>query len=197
MIEEFKNDGWKDFQQRYSGTFGWFEDSAGKKVLVQVGACDSTTLVFNGADKMPFYAKADAGNKFTFIPTTRGAYQYLDTVLVVNRIPARQYKRGICRENTQLYDLVRRVNLLPTFENLAVIFGPPDNTPVLQWCKERTGNICLDGVFSIVKECVYAYDKIIGVYSMKDKLVKLDCDVFKQELTDTFTRLQVDVLVEA
>jgi len=193
MIEEFKNHGWKDFQQRYTGTFGWFKKEDGSQVLVNVGVCDGTTLVFNDASKMPYYAKADSGNEFTFIPTVKGAYQYKDTVLVVLRIPARQYKRGICRENTQLYDLVRRTNLTPGFETLAAIFGPKDNSVLLQWCKDRNGVVCLDGVFSIVNDVVYIYNEPIGAYIMGKKMVTLHNDIFRQELVDVFTRLKVDV----
>jgi len=196
MIEEYKYEGWKDFQQRYGGTFGWFEKENGEKLLVQVSHCDASTVVFKDASKMDYYAKVDSGNKFHFIPVVKSVYQHGDSVLVVKRIPAKQYKRGICKENTQIYNLTSSSHVNISFENLATIFGPKDDKLLIQWCKERTGNICLDGVFSIVKNIVYIYDTPIGVYKAEERLVKLDVDVFKQELSDVFTKLQVDILVE-
>lgn len=196
MIEEFKSDGWRDFSQRYIGTFGWFEKQNGEKLLVKLMSCNDSSLVFSDEKKMEYYAMPDSGNKFHFLPTLRGAYQYGDTVLVVERIPNRQWKRGVCADNTRIYDLETGRSLALTFENLSAIYGPKDDKVLLQWCKSGKGNVCLNNVFSIVRDTVYVYTNIIGYYSRIKQQVSLGSDMFKQELEDVFTRLKVDVLVE-
>lgn len=195
MIEEFKSGDWRDFQQRYNGTYGWFHKENGEKLLVQVQENDGKTLAFQDNNKITYYAKADSGNVFSFLPVTKGSHQYEDTVVVVSRVPARMYKRGICKDNTSLFDLSKLGSITPTFDVLATIFGPRDDSLLLQWCKNKIGNVCLDGVFSIVREYVYIYSTVIGLHRPEQNLIELHNPIFKQEIEDTLRKLQVDILV--
>lgn len=177
MKEEFVEEHWKDFQQRYQGTFGWFEKSAGNQVLVSLVKITPEALSFNDKAGFKYTAHPDKGNIFTFLPVEKGVYLTEEHgVVYVSRIPQRQWKRGICIDNTSIHSLTTSQQCEVSFSLLESIFN---QTPMLHVTEN---NRVFDRVFSTTRNKLFVYNKEIG--SMDITSIVLQDRLFLQEVND-------------
>lgn len=102
MRDSPTSENWGDFSQRYKDTYGFLLGESAKKVLVRVDNVSEDSVRFVDDSGHEYFARVDAGVQFEFIPVDMGAYNVRKGVLLVNRQPARQWKRGICRNNTSI-----------------------------------------------------------------------------------------------
>lgn len=196
MIEEFKSNGWKDFQQRYQGVYGWFEKEDKSQLLVKLTVVTENELVFTDKNKLRFSAIADQGNKFSFLPVVRGLYNTERGVVYVSRIPAKQYRRGICQDNTSILDVATGAPLDVGFNMLEGIYGYSQQPAITSFKRLGGGNAALDNTFAVVDNSVYVYNVKIGVYDAPKAKFILSNKLFQQEMTDVCTRLQLPLLVD-
>ena len=92
-----------DFNQRYNRSIGWLLDEKTKerKVLVVIRAVDHAKVTFTDLHGINYYANADQNIEFEFIPIDRGYFMGTDDALYyLQRVPARQWTRGISFQNT-------------------------------------------------------------------------------------------------
>lgn len=197
MKEEFKSNGWKDFAQRYSDTYGWYETETKNRILVKLEVSNPELLTFYDEKGMTYYAKPDQGNVFEFIPVTRGVYQYNNSVIYVSRKPARQWKRGICSVNTTLFDLVNQNYVDVNFNNIACIFGNKDTHILNKFKKDMSPPyVCLNEMFSLVDSSLMVYNTLVGKFNRDKREIKMSVPIFKQEVQDLFRSLSMEVVVE-
>jgi len=197
MKEEFKAAGWRDFAQRYQGTFGWFHTEKKERMLVQLVEVNESSLMFQAKDGMKYFANPDKGNVFEFIPVTKGVYQLGKDVVFVTRKPARQWKRGLCLENTYLYNLVSGEQLMVDFSSVTAVFGGSDGVMLEAFKKDMSPNyVALDNIFSVVANKLMLYNNRVGVLDRAKRQVTMDSPLFKQEVQDLFRSLLMEVFVE-
>ena len=192
MIEEFTRNGWEDFQRRYDRTFGFFHTETGRRVLVKVVAVSPDALSMVDADGVAYTANADRGNQFEFLPVEKAVYNYKDEVILTQRQPARQWKRGICAQNTAIillgggrgmFDRARDVN----FSFLETIFvNHSYKESVERFKKHRRASVALNEVFSIInRDSIMVYDQVIGSFFEEQNSIVLNNNLFRQEIEDT------------
>lgn len=196
MKEEFKSDHWKDFSQRYQGTYGWYEREDKGKLLVYLAKVDEDNLTFQDESGFKYYARPDKDNYFTFIPVERGCYNFeTNEVVVVRRHPARQWKRGLCSENTIIQRLSDNQNLGVGFKVLDSIFTPKPNTALERFKAHRDCNVAFDRTLAHVNGKLYIYNNVIGEY--KTGGFHLSNALFKQEVEDVVKRNNLNIMVYA
>lgn len=198
MKVEYNSDGYRDFSQRYSGTYGWLEREGKESLLVKLLEVDHASLKFMDKRGMEFFARPDMGNYFSFLPVVKGSYLYKDDIVVVQRRPARQWKRGICEDNTSITKPSPvgefKDSLAISFEVLDEIFYPKPNFSVSIFRETRMGNVVLfNHQFSIYKGLIYVYDMCIGKYE-NGKFI-LNDGTFLQEIQDLITMNKLDMEV--
>lgn len=186
MLEEFKLSSWGDFSKRYNKTFGWYLSDKGPKLLVQVGEVSSAGTKFYGAEGQEYFALPDKGNVFEFLPVERGLYNIARGVVLCQRVPARQWRRGLHRDNTQikLMDAGSFSSLDITFDLLAEIFTAPDyDNAIQQFLKGKRVSVAFNSMFGCLKNGTFLlFGSKIGTYN-KD-VIELDSDLFFQEVSD-------------
>lgn len=193
MKVEFTSYGTRDFVQRYAETYGWLERNGKPNLLVKLLKITDSFLNFTDETGFEYTALSDRGNWFTFIPVVKGSYLYKDTIVVVQRIPARQWRRGICEENTSI-KTIEGVSLDTNFEVLKAIFSPVQNTTIETFKHTLEGDrVLFNPQFSIYKNRFYVYDNVIGTY--ESGKVMLNNDLFQQEITDIFNSHNIPVVV--
>jgi hypothetical protein len=193
MLEVFKSNGWNDFRQRYSNTYGWYNHE-GKKVMVHVDEVFEDEVHFSDKNGVKYNAIADKGVTFEFLPVQRGVYNYVnDDLLYVSRKPARMWKRGIAMDNTNFYSF-RKGAVRPDFSMLETVFGTPATNPITDWVKGKRNNVALSPQFSVYDNKVFLYDQKIGVY--KTGVITLDTNLFSQEITDLIRKNDLAYTVE-
>lgn len=194
MREEFNSNGWKDFQQRYLNTYGWYTKDDHSSVLVKVSKVTPEKVVFVDEFSTEYFALSNVGNIFSFLPVQRGLYYYDGTIIYLARIPARQFKRGICQENTLLTNIKTMAHFYISHDLLKNVFGIASNPTIIKFKEAYTGDVLLNKVFAIVNKQVYLYNRKIGEY--KNKEVILSNTLFKQELVDVFCSHQMEIAVQ-
>jgi hypothetical protein len=185
MIETFTSNGWRDFYQRYLNVFGFFPTKAGE-VLVQITEINDNRCKFSDANGTAYYAVADKGVEFKFIPISKRLFIHEGVLCVAHRVPARQYRRGICVDNTA----VRRLNGYGGIE-----LGFDVVNSYLQGPKTVSEQVAAyDTMFGRQGYSLMLYDNQIGTF-LDNKTVTLTQPMFKQELSDCFRRNKIEVSI--
>ena len=179
-IAEYTSHWARDFRQRYEGTYGWYTTSEGKEVLVNIQTVNTEKCVFVDIDGINYYAKADTGISFKFIPVNRKVFLFEGDVVSAARIPARQWQRGICHTNTEMRRIRNKGRIDVCFATLVAYLTPPPAITSLYDVGCIDSRFCLPGSKSI-----YIYDNKIGRVKDEETVV-LDDDLFMQELIDCF-----------
>lgn len=193
MKVEFTSRDFRDFAQRYQETYGWLERDGKPSILVKLKSVREDKTIFIDKNSFEYAALSDRGNFFSFLPVSKGSYLYLNTIVVVQRIPARQWKRGICENNTSVRDL-DGVYYDINFSLLETIFGNTENNTIKKFKETLVGDLVLfNHQFSIYKNGVYVYNLYIGEYFQGT--IKLINEIFAQELTDIITKERLPISI--
>lgn len=167
-LEEFTSNGWRDFSQRYLGVFGYFKD-----MLVQVSDVTEDTTSFINVNNIKYYANADTGVVFKFIPVTKKLFFFDGKLLLAQRVPARQYKRGIYQQNTSVRGVPYGEQYEVSFEMLEAY----NNNKI------ANSNVhILNDMFALYGSSIYLYNQRIG--GVIDDTIYLDTPLFRQEVVD-------------
>lgn len=195
MIEEFTLRGASDFSQRYRHTFGWYLQDSGDKILVKVDEVRSDKLHFSDEVGIPYVAYADKGNRFEFLPVERATYNTQTYgPVATERIPARQYKRGICTANTQITVIHGGLSTItPDFDILTEIFASPlPDAAYIPALKNK--GLAVGNLFILSGEAVRLYHSPIGSYKQQGSrlAITLTTPLFQQELSDALAKLPLE-----
>jgi hypothetical protein len=107
MFEKFLSANTGDFRQRYEGTFGFYRDEKGKRLLTKLVAIRGDVCVFVDSKGIEYklYPDAESDIGFEFIPPKAAYYNTTDGAVLVVRQAARQFQRGLSSKNTVIYTL--------------------------------------------------------------------------------------------
>lgn len=121
-----------DFRRRYEGTYVFVKEPDGGESnlfhLDRVEENDEKTGVFHLRSEEIGKIKLNFGSAHTikFVPAPVGVFQYKTDAHVCQRNPIRQYRRGICSDNTFIlpvfYSLYEGLNLGWSFEMVQAAF---------------------------------------------------------------------------
>jgi len=190
MLDTYTSDNGRDFNARYVETFGWLV-ADGRRHFVYINNVDHDAVHFSKGGKLLYNAKIDAGVTFEFIPVDRGWYNTINgEVLYLSRVPARQWKRGISSNNTQIREGERMTSRGVEYDVLNSIFCEENEQH-----RYRAGRACaLSKHFAInANGNVWFYNNIIG--AIKGDTITLDTTLVATELSDVITRNNIPLKV--
>lgn len=178
-----------DFHQRYAGTIGWLLRDD-KRKLVYVSDVTREYVYFEDITGFRFNLKADSGIYFEFIPVDRGWFNAKSgKVYMLERHPARQWRRGVCPGNTYIYQLTTKLNARMgiTLSHMSDIFEDNDPTIPKNWSKYP---LAISKHFAIGGDkTLYFYNRVIG--KVDDTKLVLESDLFYQEVSDQVRRKEL------
>jgi len=122
---DFISSNWRDIDKYYSSTFVKFSEFGDKLFfitqvspeMVQGIDEDDTAFQLHLSDKYPYTVNYLLPHKATF--------QWNDSVYLLQRIPARQYRRGLCADNTMITNVVTGSKLELDFSALKAFVAKP------------------------------------------------------------------------
>ena len=204
MFEKFTSKDARDFYQRYQSTYGFFRQK-GKKTLVQltqVGYEGRQKFVeFTDKEGLSYLLYADSEDQdigFEFLPPKNCYHNTNIGPLLVQRIPARQYTRGICEKNTRITSLSKGqlpvnfeflekcyVETLTAKEAYEEAVKNPKNNLFGEYSPSSNFSVCE------VQGQVYCLGHRIG--TVKKNIIKLnDFGLWGTEMKDAFRRAGIE-----
>lgn len=203
MFEKFTSGNWENFRQRYEGTYGFYRDEKGKRTLAQIESVSDREVVFSLPNVEGYRLKADTERDigFEFLPP-KSAFHNTDIgAMLVSRIAARQFQRGLSQRNVQI-TLFKGLpyNQAIDFNTLTRIFekslDPKSALPAFE--AGTTVSLAVSPQICLDAGCgkVYVLTEPVGSWQRNGKLynVKLnDKNLFRTEITDAFKALGREV----
>lgn len=191
MRDTYTSENHRDFNARYAHTYGWLIQGQ-RRSLVFMEDGDEERFLFTAGTLQTYTAYIDGGAVFEFIPVKMGWFNSKDGEIVfLERHPARQWKRGICADNTWAYKYTpygvtaERIS----YQLLASIFTTPIevNKDFVVAKVEAKLPVALSQHFAIADGDIYFFKTPIG--SMKNNIITLSNTTVKQELSDCIRRM--------
>lgn len=182
----------EDFNQRYARSYGWFiHPETGVKSLVYVRKVERDKVTFD-TEKGEFYAYSGTNVQFEFLPITRGwFYTSIFGPVILQRVPAKQFSRGISDSNTSVRyfgmgDFLREKSL--SLLILQEVFGAkPITKPTLRnFFAVPSMGFIMNPYFLLWKDKVFFYDVQVGTITGEE--ITLTDSIIKQELQDCINR---------
>ena len=192
MKERFTSAGAEDFRRRYENTFGWIL-LRNERQFAEIKEVSEFEVKFSLGGNVNFYISADAPIDFEFAPLNRAWYNTPEKnkIYYVERLPARQWKRGICNTNTRI------VNSLLAEEDISYDVLKSIYDPVTPYPKGTLNNataVALSPHFAISAGNIFFYQDQIGVYDYAG-VITLDNDLVLQELSDLILERDLNIKV--
>jgi hypothetical protein len=206
VFEKFLSNNSGDFRQRYEGTFGFYRGEDGKKLLVRLEAINERVCLFIDKNGLEYRLNVDSEKDigFDFIPPKSGYYNTLmdDGTLqpvLVSRVPARQFQRGVSSKNTKITRLIAGQAAaipfnFPILEKIYLTalsteeaFGRWNNNP-------KAGAVAISKQLALDATVgkVLLYENWIGTFKKKDTHFTCKLDepaLWRTEITDAFRAL--------
>ena len=136
MLDTLTQENWRDFGQRYVDTFAFFiPPGTDNRRLCYITHSDDREVSFRtSADGLHFSALRDSGTMFEFIQVDKAWVMGAAGVpYLLQRVPARQWRRGIARNNTSIYYLDEQSKALQqagvNWKTMREIFGDKAKRP--------------------------------------------------------------------
>lgn len=172
MIAPFEANSVSDFRQRFEGTYGYYVNPKNdENILVRLDRVREDRVSFVDRHGISYYALADQGVVFKFIPVAKKLFVYNTRLTCAFRRPQRQYKRGVCSQNTIFMDVLNG-------SEVQVSFGALE-----EYSNASPSDKLLSQQFGISGGYLFLYSKPIG--SVRGNKITLEFPCFKQELLDT------------
>lgn len=204
MLDTLTYSNREDFKARYRGTFGFYIDPETKeKSLCYITDVSQDKASFDTIKGRGFFCYADAGVQFEFLPVIRGWWSVAHSKLpyYVERVPARQFQRGISKANTTVFTFTSGGALTYGLLNVSLlesIFVKQPESSFTAFLKGNQPHFIINNIFLLHKDVVWFYDVRIGKYEITPTgaSIELVDNTVAQELRDFIARKTLPILVK-
>lgn len=192
MLDSYTHENMRDFGPRYADTYGFLVKPDQTKQLVYISENDRNAVYFRCQDDgLQFHANIDSGVQFEFIQVDRGFFTGSDgNIYFMCRVPARQWKRGIGRNNTSLKLLTENglTNQKLSLHLLSLIFNRKQSY-LYDDLLPTQNFIALSKHFAMTTKKVYFFETEIGTVDHQSQVISVDSEYkVTQELNDVIRR---------
>jgi hypothetical protein len=194
MFEKFLSADAEAFRQRYEGTYGFYRDEKHKRLLVKLNYIRDNVCSFVDAQEIEYKLYPDSKDDigFEFIPPESVYYNTTKGAMLVNRLAARQFSRGVNGKNIEIYGFDGNIQFgyKVNFENLKLVYES-NVTPAEALLAER-GSLALSRQFALSRDCVFLFKEQIGKYTRDGVNFRFklnEPDLWRTEITDAINLL--------
>ena len=187
----FTSSNWQDIDKYYSGTYVKFKEHGDRLFYIKNVDPNSITGIDEDEQVFELYLHDSHPYEIDYILPSRAIFQYGKKVVMLQRNPARQYKRGLCSNNVRVIDLYTGdtmpigFNVLKAFVNKQKYYSIDDAVKK----KYKLNSYALSPRFSYhAGQCTFKVDtKTVGVYEHTSKKIgmkPLFMDEFKALMSE-------------
>lgn len=200
MLDSLTSYNSRDFRQRYRGVYGWFTPpSTKRRILVKVVEVDEYQVIFEDEHRASYNAIANTGVQFEFIPISKKLFRCNKTIYCAERVPARQWTRGVAGANTRITNVVSGGAGPVSFAIVKAAFVDTADlnkkAEITDFLEGSISGLLLNEMFCLAEKGVYLYSTLIGTYDLDKHTILLDDGTFRQELVDAVNELNLPFIV--
>jgi hypothetical protein len=196
VFEKFLSGNIESFRQRYEGTFGFYKDESGKRLLVKLVEINPGRCSFVDGAGIAYALYPDSPREvgFEFLPPKSAWYNTQRGAVYTQRYALRQFQRGVTSKTLEMNLLIKGVlhPLRVDFENLSALYEksilPKDAFKGL----DEGRSLAISNQFAFDEGSVLLFRAKIGEYKrdVKTFTIKLDePDLWRTEITDALSAM--------
>jgi hypothetical protein len=203
MLDTLTSHNIRDFNARYNHTWGFLVQDNGLKKLVWVSKVTEERVSFNDSAGNKFFGLVDKGMMFEFIPITRGlfnvSYGPSNGVILLQRVAARQWQRGISANNTRAYILAGGAFIQHPLDTVIpkIFEGGQTNAKLsadmVDHILAKGEGVALSRHFAVMQDKMFFFNIEVG--TVKDKKITLTHPTLSQEINDMLRRNKYNLQV--
>jgi hypothetical protein len=182
---EFTSSNYKDIQKYYEGTFVKFTEFGDK--LFYIDQVKSSHIRGRDENQIEFELYLDDNAPYTvnYLLPHKALFQWKDSVCLLQRIPARQYKRGLCPDNTMITNVATSTRVDVSFDSLAAFVSKPQYVSFTEAIntKGKVKALALTSRMSFIKTGYILIDCTkIAVYDYTTRKISMIKPIFAPEI---------------
>jgi hypothetical protein len=185
----FSSDNYEDIHRYYRNTFVKFKEMGDRLFYIRDVGHDLVRGTDEDGTEFELYLNHDNPYEVDYVLPNKSYFQFAKRACLLQRIPAKQYRRGICSENVRLVALSRTGGLSTVelnFESLKAFVTkqafPSIKTILLQ--KSKPLSVALSQRFAFVPETghIYADQTAVAIVDKKEKKITILKPIFRKEI---------------
>ena len=182
---DFMSSNWRDIQKYYECTYVKFVEFGDKLFYIQRVRENVIEGINEDDTAFQLYLSDEHPYAVNYLLPHKAVFQWKDSVYILQRIPARQYRRGLCSDNTMLTNVATGNNTDINFSSLKAFvskqkyasFGQAFNS------KEKTKAIALTNRMTYLRTGYILFDqKRVASFDFERKVIKMVHKIFLPEI---------------
>jgi hypothetical protein len=182
---DFTSSNWRDIQKYYEGTYVKFSEFGDKLFMIHQVRPDGISGVDEDNTAFEMYLSDAAPYTVNFILPHKATFQWKDSVYLLQRIPARQYRRGLCSDNTMITNVATGTAVDVGFPALKAFVGKPSYSSFSNAfnTKAKTKAIALSPRMSYLRSGKILIDnRTIAMFDYTTKRISMMHKIFLPEI---------------
>lgn len=174
-----------DISRYFKGTFVKFAEFGDMLFYINSVQGNEVRGIDEDDNDFVIYLSDDVPYNVDFVLPHKAVYQHGKDVVLMQRVPARQYRRGICDENVKLIILTSNDQLEVNFKNLKAFVTKTSYSTLRDaiFGKNKNIAVAISDRFWFYKrnQCLYCLNKAIAKFSRDDAKFHI-APMFKEEI---------------
>lgn len=181
----FMSSNWRDIQKYYEGTYVKFTEFGDQLFYISHVRPDSISGIDDDDTAFEMYLSDDMPYVVDFTLPHKATFQWKDSVYLLQRIPARQYRRGLCSDNTMITNVATGTSVDVGFQSLKAFVSKPSYSSFSNAfnTKAKTKAVALSPRMTYLRSGSILIDnKKIAVFDYDTKKISMIHKIFLPEI---------------
>lgn len=186
---QFNTQNWEDINRYYRNTYVKFKETGDTLFYIRDVRPEGVRGTDENGTEFELCLNFDDPYEVDYVLPNKSYFQFAKRACLLQRIPAKQYRRGVCSDNVRITALTRTGGLSDvnvTFDSLKAFVSkqafPSLRTVLLQ--KSKPLSVALSPRFAYVPDMgvVYCDQTAVAQINRKDKTIMVLRPIFKPEI---------------
>jgi hypothetical protein len=198
---QFNSHNWEDIQRYYRHTYIKFKETGDTLFYIRDVSPSQVRGTDQDGTEFVLYLNEDEPYEVDYVLPNKSYFQYAKRACMLQRIPAKQYRRGICSDNVRITGLSKTGGLVAidvTFDTLKAFVSkqafPSMRTVLMQ--KSKPLSIALSPRFAFVPEGGFLFcdQTCVAQIDKKTKKVHIQHLIFKPEIEKLIEGAELEII---
>lgn len=182
---EFTSTVWRDIEKYFRHTYVKFDEYGDKLFYITEVSPEYVSGLDEEKTNFQLFLSDASPYTVNYILPHKAVFQYKDSVYSLQRIPARQYKRGLCEDNTQIVNVATGQKQELTFDILKAFVNKPQYSSFSAAfnTKIKTKAVALNSRMSFMRTGAILVDSTqVAKYDYTTKKISINHKIFLPEI---------------